>query len=606
MPTVPVAEWVPDAAALGNPGSLTITNAVPALSSYQPMPELVANTGALAARPRGAIEGVDSSNNVYQYAGDETALYQLSGTSWTDVSLGGGYSTGSEENWEFVRWKEKILATNFSDNPQQITFGGTNFSNLTTALRCRRIAVIRDYVVTGNTFDATDGTVRDRVRWSAFDDETDFTVSPTTGSDFRDLKAGGGVQKIIGGEYGVVVSERSTFRMTYAGQPTWFQIDEVLPGVGAISPGAVTHLGDTVYFLSENGFIALTGGATPTFIGAGKVDKYVKNDIDQTYLYRMSAVADPRSGRVMWAYPGAGNTGGRPNKIVIYDRTLNRWGIVEQEVELIWRSGGIGTTLEELDDYLLGSELVSNGDFASGTGWTTGTGWAIGSGTATHSAGTASEISQSIAVTNDTYYRVEFDVSGRTAGSVAPELGGTAGTAISADTTDEKETIRAGADADIAFSCTSDFDGSIDNVSVKEINDMDSLAVSLDASQWKGGTPQFSGFNSSFENGNFSGSAMTATIETREVELNSGFRSLLNGFVPLVDGGTVTAEVGVRNRQADAVTYSAPISLSSAGRFPCRASGRYHRFRLTLTGEWEDAIGVQVNRRDARKAGARG
>lgn len=607
MPVIPVAEWVPDAADFGNPGSIVIKNALPGLNSYQPLNSLVTNTDALAARPRGALEAKDSAGNVYQYAGDASKIYSLSGGVWSDVSLGGGYSTSSSERWEFIRWKEKILATNFDDNPQSITLGGANFANLTTALRCRHLAGVRDFVVAGSTWDSTDGEVRDRVWWSAINDETDWTPSATTLSDFRDLKVGGGVQRIVGGEFGVVLSEKSIFRMTFVGSPTIFQIDEVMPGVGLLAPGGAVKLAGIVFFMSDNGFIALQGGASPTFIGEGKVDKFFRNDIDEDYLDRVSSVADPTSGKVFWAYPGAGNTAGRPNKIISYDRVLNRWGYAEVDVELIWRSGGVATTLEQLDDANLGAELVSNGDFATDTIWTKGTGWTIGSGTATHGTGTASDLSQAVSITQDVYYRLEFDVSGRTAGSVTPKVGNTSGTAISADTTDEKESIRAGAGTDVTFSATSDFDGSIDNVSLKEIDDIDSMTVSFDDAQWKGGTANLSAFNANFENANFSGTPMTATVETKEIEINPGRVTQLNAFAPLVDGGTVTARVGTRNRQSDSVTYSATLNQSASGRFTVRANARFHRLELTASGTWGDIIGVQINpREDAKQAGRRG
>lgn len=605
MPIIPVSEWAPDASDFKNPGSVLIKNALPGVNSYKPMPQCAVITDALDARCRGAIEALDKDSVVYQYAGDAAKLYELSGSSWQDVSNGGGYSTGSEEVWEFARWKEKILATNFTDNPQQITFGGTAFSNLTTDFRCRHVAVIGDFVVVGNTFDATDGTVRDRFRWSALDDETDWTVSATTMSGYVDLKSGGGIQKIVGGEFGLIVSERSTFRVTFVGSPTVFQIDEALPGVGALAPGFVTRIGESVYFLSEHGFVAISGGQSVNFIGAGKVDEFMLSDLDMDNLHRVSSVADPKGGRIYWAYPGSGNTSGRPNKIIVYDRKLNKWSLIEHELEFIWRSSAIGTTLDALDDYMLGTELVSTGDFASDTNWTKGTGWTISGGTATHAAGTASEISQSIALVEDNYYRVEFDVTGRTAGSVTPELGATAGTAISADDTDIKETIRAGADSDIAFSCSSDFDGSIDNVSVKEINDMDELIVPLDSSQWKGGSPQLGLFTTDFKAATFTGTPMTATVETKEVELYPGRRTQLNAFRPLVDGGTVSARVKHRNSQSDAESVTASLSPTSSGRVTKRVNARYHRFELTCSGSFTDIIGVQVEPEEGRKEGRR-
>lgn len=489
MAIIPFGEWTPDAAALGNPGCIRVVNCYPGLTSYKPVAGLNAITSALTARPRGAIEALDRSNNVLQYAGDAGKLYQLSSSTWGDVSKSGGYTTGDEERWDLVRWKNKILATNFSDSPQQITMGDANFSDLTTDFRARQIAVVRDFVVAANTTDGTDGDVHDRVRWSAFNDETDWTVSPSTLSDFRDLQVGGGIQRLIGGEYGVIVSNRSTFRMSFAGAPTVFQIDEVAPGVGALSSGAVAQIGNQVFIWSEQGFVVLTAGSSLQFIGAGKVDSFARNDLDENYLYRISSIADPRSGRVYFAYPGVGNTGGRPNKIIVYDRIVNKWGFIEVEVELIWRAGATALTLEDLD------------------------------------------------------------------------------------------TIN---------------------------SSLDALPASLDASQWKGGSPRFAGFDENFESGSFIGNSMDAQIDTKEVEINDGAVTQVSAFRPLIDAATVTARIGRRSRQTDAVTFGSQLTQSSSGRFTTRSTARYHRFRLELSGDWTDAIGVAVDPQDARPVGRRG
>lgn len=605
MAVIATAEWLPDQAPLGNQGSTVIKNAVPGATSYGPFKRLVTTTDALGARPRGAIEALDDTANVFNFAGDASKLYKLVGNSWTDVSKSGGYSTGTNERWEFERWKGKVIATNFSDSPQYIEFSGSAFADLTTAFKARHLAIVRDFVVFANTNDSTDGDVRHRIRWSAFGDETDYTADPTTGADVRDLNVGGGIQRVVGGQYGVIVSEKSTFRQTWTGAPTWFQIDEVLPGVGTVSPGSVVRLGDMVFFISEQGFVALQSGSAATYIGANKVDKFIRTNLDESNKHRISAVADPRSGRIMWAYPGPGNTGGRPNFIIVFDIASNKWSLIDQECEFIWRSGSVAKTLEELDDENLGSELVTNGTFAADSGWTKGTGWTIGSGTAAHAAGTASDLEQTISVVEDTFYRIEFDVSSTTAGSVTPKIGGTSGTAVTADATDIKQTIRAGAGGNVVFSASSDFDGAIDNVSVKAATNLDEMEVSLDSAQWKGGAPALSAFNSDFENGNFTGSAMQATIETGETELHAGFRTHLNSFTPLVDGGTVTAQVGTRNRQVDDVTWGPVLSQRPSGYVRCRSNARYHRVRLIVDDEWRDALGVQIEKSDARRAGKR-
>jgi hypothetical protein len=490
MPVIPVAEWTPDLADLGSPGSTVVTNALPGANSYKPIGAHVSLTDATTNYPRGAIHLLDKDQNVVQYAGDETKLYELVGTSWSDISKVGGYSTATSESWDMVQWKNQVLATNWNENPQEITLSGAGpFADLTTDFRARRIAIVRDHVVVGNTFDVTDNEVPDRIRWSAFDDATDWTVSPTTGADYRDLK-GGPIQRVFGGEFGVIFTETKTYRMDWVGAPVWFQISETLPEVGMIGPDSAARIGDTIYIWSNQGFLAIEAGTGFTPIGAGRVDQFALNDLDDGYLYRISAVADPKAGRIFWAYPGSGSTGGTPNKILCFDKNFNKWSIIENEVELLWRAGGIGVTLEGLD----------------------------------------------------------------------------------------------------AFS-----------------TNIDTLGASLDSSQWKGdGEQLLAAFNTSNEHGFFSGSPLTATITTKEMEINAGKRTMLNAFRPLVDMGSVSAEVGTRSALADDVTYGSTLNQTSTGRMTTRSNARYHRVRMTLSGNWEDAIGVQIDQRDARAVGHRG
>lgn len=112
-------------------------------------------------------------------------------------------------------------------------------------------------------------------------------------------------------------------------------------------------------------------------------------------------------------------------------------------------------------------EHVTNGAFASDTGWTKETGWAIAAGVATATGDISTSLSQASAVTliPGYSYTVTFTTSSVSAGSVSVSLGGgTAGTARSTDAT-FVETIVAGSDGLIKFTGAG-FTGSIDNVSV--------------------------------------------------------------------------------------------------------------------------------------------
>lgn len=117
------------------------------------------------------------------------------------------------------------------------------------------------------------------------------------------------------------------------------------------------------------------------------------------------------------------------------------------------------------------TDLVTNGAFATDTGWTKGTGWTIGSGVATSDA---SQTGQSLieqtptgtnAVISGKAYRVTFTVTAYTAGNVRPKIGGTAGTNRASAAT-FTETIVAGSDGVIALDADADFSGSVDNLTV--------------------------------------------------------------------------------------------------------------------------------------------
>jgi len=112
------------------------------------------------------------------------------------------------------------------------------------------------------------------------------------------------------------------------------------------------------------------------------------------------------------------------------------------------------------------AEYVTNGAFASDTGWTKGTGWTIAAGVATATGAISTALSQTLAISliPGYTYTVTYTVTAYTAGTITVSIGGTAGTARSSAAT-FKETIVAGSDSVISFG-TAGFTGSIDNVTV--------------------------------------------------------------------------------------------------------------------------------------------
>ena len=133
----------------------------------------------------------------------------------------------------------------------------------------------------------------------------------------------------------------------------------------------------------------------------------------------------------------------------------------------------------------LGTELVANGGFDSNlSSWTdSGASWSWSAGTALHTAGSISNLSQNVTVVNGSTYQVEVTVTGRTVGSIAVALGSVSvvDTGVSTVfTASLSRTVVAGETGSVSLSIvpTIDFNGSIDNVSIKLVT-LGSATVAL-------------------------------------------------------------------------------------------------------------------------------
>lgn len=349
-------EWLPDLPDYNNPGATVAQNVIPAGISYQQFLGQVAFSTALNARCQGAFSTKDQDGNTANFAGTSTKLYKNTSSTYNDVSLAGGYTTSATESWHFTRFGNRVIATNFADNPQTWTLGSSSaFANLTTALKARYCSKVRDFLVFGDTYDGSDGNIPHRVRWSAIGDPTDFTVSASTQSDFNDLDSEfGWVRQVVGGEYGVVFQERAINRMTYAGSPTIWQFDQVESKRGTQSPYSVVKAGNIIFYLSMDGFYAFDGSMSIP-IGANKIDKTFYADQDLNYLQRIYGCADLNQQIIYWLYPGSGNASGNGNKILAYNYSPNakmRWTqITGLNLEFLYNSMSVGYNLDQLDPF---------------------------------------------------------------------------------------------------------------------------------------------------------------------------------------------------------------------------------------------------------------
>jgi hypothetical protein len=552
-PTIPFGDWMPDLPDFANPGATVAKNVIPAERSYRPLGALQAATDALAARALGAAIGRDSAGNHFNYAGDVSKLYEVRASGVTDKSKGGGYSTGSGEIWEFALFGNRLIATNYTDAVQGIDVGAAGLfaDQFTSTLtpKFRHLAVVREFLVGGNSNDATDGVVPHRTWWSAYKDPLDMDPDAQTQCDFEDRPAAGWVQRIVGGlEYGLVFQQRGITRMSYAGGETIFQFDSIDRKRGTPIPNSVIGHGRMVYFISEEGFF-VTDGTQSYPIGANQVDRTFWGQFDISNAHLVSSAIDPLNKLVAWAFLGAGGV----LKIFFYDWQDRRWSEAEVEVEILVNATSEAFTLEELDAVALDSAADTTISVNEAGGQTV-----------------ISVTSESGFSANDTVRITLNDAS----------IHQTTVASVAAGEITIDDALPSAADSGNRFVRTT----------------IDVLTPSLDSPQWQGGGLNFGAFDTAHKLAYFDGANLAATIETGEAQLNPGGLSKLTKLRPLIDGGTITAQVAGRDRLIDAVAFGGSGALDDIGEIGILDESRYHRIRCSIAagGSWNHAQGVQA------------
>ena len=121
---------------------------------------------------------------------------------------------------------------------------------------------------------------------------------------------------------------------------------------------------------------------------------------------------------------------------------------------------------------------------------------------------------------------------------------------------------------------------------------IDTLPASLDDRIWVGGKFRFAGFlNDKIVT--FSGTTYNSELVTPDIEV--GYNSVATLVRPQIDNGSATIKVASRRELDDNIQYGSSVTTSSEGRASIRSAGRYHRFSITPTGNWTNAVAIDVD-----------
>lgn len=126
---------------------------------------------------------------------------------------------------------------------------------------------------------------------------------------------------------------------------------------------------------------------------------------------------------------------------------------------------------------------------------------------------------------------------------------------------------------------------------------IDELPYTIDSLFYSGvGQISLAAFDGSYRMGFFDGDPMEATVETGDVQLTPGRKSMLRSVRPLVEGSFNAPSIIIRSRDLLNETHSdAPSATATpTGKCNVRVNARYHRARLVVPqgADWQHVVGI--------------
>lgn len=363
---IPVSDWLPDQPVFNGSAGEAL-NVIPRARSYGPFASFQAySTNGLTARAQGGGAYRAPNNTIGHYAGDANKLYRLTnGTSWVDASAY-PYSTGTDEQWRFAQFGPLVIAVNGFNPPQKVQIANNgNFADLGGSPPIAKyIAIVRDFLFLANL--STDA---QSVQWSAINNAESWVIG-TNQADIQPIPDGGWIQGIVGGEFALIFSEFAINRFTYIGGSVIFQRDQIASGIGASIPGTVTGFGDRAFCAHRTGFYMIVGGQEIRPIGAERVNNYFWQNINTSFLYRVTSSIDPENNVYVVSFPNNSSTDGTPNELLIYNWVTDKWShVLPGNHEIIynaltakqWSLEDIGAVYPDIDQlpYSLDSTIWS-------------------------------------------------------------------------------------------------------------------------------------------------------------------------------------------------------------------------------------------------------
>lgn len=370
---IPLLGFAPDAPTTTPGILLDCTNFIPYESGMKAAPSAVVYSAALALECRGAASVTKLDNSRRVFAGTAADMYELSGTTWNDVSRVANYTLGAETEWSFAQFGDTSVASNIDTVIQTSSSGA--FADQATAPQAKIVVSVLSsgggFVFGFNTIDATYGTSPDRWWCCALNNVTLWTPSVTTqATTGRLLGSEGPITAAIrlGSDRVVAFKDDAIYVGSYAGPPTVWAWTEI-PNIGCAGMRAVADLGTSLFVVGLDDMY-LFDGARPAPLADNACKVWFNENCSGTYRHRTIVTYDRPNSRVFVFFVSAASSTGARDRCLVYHLKTGQWGRADRSVEAAMMftqptltfdadSGTFDAATGVFDEATVGSELMA-------------------------------------------------------------------------------------------------------------------------------------------------------------------------------------------------------------------------------------------------------
>ena len=308
---------------------------------------------ATAEAPRNIIAWTDNAGTRHIVVGTNLGLYHIDTSGNIDDITPAGFAGGAKNSgldigygafsygagtygtprtfsgatptpvasWAFALWGENLLAQFRGDGPlYEWVIGGVAAVAIATAPEDMRDIIVTDERIVLGVGSATDPRV---VKWSASEDNTDWTPSATDQAGFITLSGTGPLLAVtqIMNEI-LIVGQNEVHVGRYLGPPYVYGFDRVGDNNGLLSPNCVVTTARFAMWAAERNFWIYDGSLNKL---ESDITDFFYDDLSDTEYSKTYGFTIRNFNEVWWLYQSKDSATGEPDSYVCYDYALNHW-----------------------------------------------------------------------------------------------------------------------------------------------------------------------------------------------------------------------------------------------------------------------------------------